>query len=166
MARGNKRNEVLLFKKGVNGYQPHRAGKPIRLSEPNHIRFDLREETLICFDRTSQTWGFNCDNLRPQFNLSTPGVASAVLSPTADELITLSISGELSWWQLSAKKLKRSVTAHNGPGKEIAISPAGDQIFTFGDDRGCKIWETVSGIEIATMTLPAVASSVEILIAI
>jgi WD40 repeat protein len=62
-------------------------------------------------------------------------------------LLSGDYNGRISWWQLDAETPTplRSIDAHDGWVRELAVSPDGKQLASCGNDRLVKLWNVADG---------------------
>jgi WD40 repeat protein len=65
-----------------------------------------------------------------------------------DLAISGGYDGRLLWWDLSNRRLVRSVPAHGRWIRQLAVSPDGTRLASVGDDMVCRLWDVASGAQL------------------
>ncbi len=83
------------------------------------------------------------------------GAAAAALAPPARPFTVVSgdYHGNLVWWPGDAPKPKpvRTVAAHDGWVRAVAVSPDGTTVASCGNDRLVKLWAAADGARVRTL---------------
>jgi WD40 repeat protein len=80
--------------------------------------------------------------------------AAAVPPPQPFTLISADYHGQLIWWQGEADSPKptRTVSAHDGWARAVAVSPDGKLVASCGNDHLVKLWSVADGSPVRTLT--------------
>jgi WD40 repeat protein len=83
----------------------------------------------------------------------TGAISQAVRTPEFT-LFTADYAGQLCWWDGSSAepKITRTISAHQGWVRAIAVSPDGNAVATCGNDQLVKVWSTQDGKLLQTLT--------------
>ena len=80
-------------------------------------------------------------------------VSSIALRPgDTNEVLSCGFDRRLIWWDAERGKIARSVEAHDGWARDLAVSHDGAWIATVGDDMLVKLWDAESGQLAATLS--------------
>lgn len=123
-------------------------------------RFDLltREKTALVGHRSwVRGMAFASPRTTPVSLTAIPasglvGGAAAVRTPTPFTLLSGDYHGNLLWWDgaADAPKPTRTVAAHDGWVRAVAVSPDGATVATCGNDHRVKLWAVADGRPIRT----------------
>jgi WD40 repeat protein len=67
------------------------------------------------------------------------------LALTGDRLVSGGYDGKLTWWDTSARRVVRTVDAHDKWVRRVAASPDGRRVASVADDMACKVWDAATG---------------------
>jgi WD40 repeat protein len=81
------------------------------------------------------------------------GVTLAPPKPAPFTLISADYHGKLIWWQGDAETPKplRTVEAHKGWVRAVAVSPDGKTVASCGNDNAIRLWKTEDGAPVRTL---------------
>jgi WD40 repeat protein len=82
------------------------------------------------------------------FSLSNKAISShygLAITPDGKTLISTATRGRVNLWNLTDKKLSRTIPADSETVRCIALSPDGKKLATCGDERTVKVWSVSTG---------------------
>lgn len=103
-----------------------------------------------CFHR----WNlFTSAAVHPKFHRSWIG-ALALVPPTGSQIVAGGHEGKLTWWNgLEAEpKALRTIDAHKGYIRGVAVSPDGQFVATAGNDNAVRVWSMADGSLVKELT--------------
>lgn len=75
----------------------------------------------------------------------------SALALRTDLLISAGYDRKLVWSEPATGKVVRTVTAHDGWVRKLAVTPDGSRLVTVGDDMRLKVWDADAGTELASL---------------
>ena len=103
-------------------------------------------------DNSTQRWDLFTGSPLPLFGHQS-WVGSLTLGATGSPLVTAAYDGKVTWWNASAAGVQpaRTIDAHKGFVRAVAISRDGKYLATCGNDRLIRIWRMADGSQIAEL---------------
>jgi len=82
---------------------------------------------------------------------SSRAMTSVAFSPDGQSVITASMDGNVSLWDLEDESIGQCFKGHRGPVMSVVFSRDGAVALTAGEDRTARLWSTSSGVCLQTI---------------
>jgi WD40 repeat protein len=105
--------------------------------------------------RTAKIWRRPHDVMLGEFALA--GDAARAIAVTADgKFIAVGdAGGKIAWIDAATKQIVRTLAGHAGPVSALALSADGARLYSGGEDKTVRVWNTADGAQVAQWSTPA-----------
>jgi WD40 repeat protein len=81
------------------------------------------------------------------------------ITPSGDRAVSVALDRTPRVWDLDAGRCLHALAGHEGAVTAVAVTPDGHRAVSASQDRTVRVWELKQGVELITLSLETVCTS-------